>query len=76
MMRPRFQQERLNRGMSYKDVADEIGLTERAVRYIEDGQRDPSWGTVQKLAKLFSNIPIDELLVQDSTTESDKSETA
>lgn len=55
--------------MSYRDVADAIGLTERAVRYIENGQRDPSWGTAQKLAELF-NTSTDELLVQDCNTDS------
>lgn len=70
MVRPRLQQERIKRGLSYRDVADAIGLTERAVRYLEDGQRDPSWGTAQKLAKLFE-VPAEELLVQDSTPDSE-----
>jgi putative transcriptional regulator len=67
MMRTRLQQERLKRDMSYKDVAEAIGLTERAYRYIEDGGRDPSWGSAQRLRKLFG-ISSDELLVQEDST--------
>lgn len=75
MKRKRFQQERQKRGMSFKDVAKAVDLTERAIRFIEDGKRDPSWGTAQKLSNLFG-IPSDELLVQDFTPKSDKTESA
>ena len=68
-MRPRLKQERLARGMSYADVAKAIHLTERAYRYIENGERNPSWPTAKKLQRLFG-VPDDELLVQDSTTDS------
>ncbi len=41
-------------------------MTERAYRYLEAGQRGPSWETASKLAKLMG-VPAEELLVQDST---------
>ena len=66
MMRRRLKQERLGRRMSCSDVAKALGMTERAYRYLEAGQRGPSWETASKLAKLMG-VPAEELLVQDST---------
>jgi putative transcriptional regulator len=67
MMRQRLQKERIQKDMSYSDVAKAIGLTERAIRYIETGQRNPSWDTACKLEELFK-VPAKELLVQEDST--------
>ncbi|MCL6558546.1 MAG: helix-turn-helix transcriptional regulator [Firmicutes bacterium] len=70
MVRSRLEQERLSRGMSYRDVAKAIGLTERALRYIVSGEKNPSWETACKLEDLFG-ISARELLVPDSTPDSE-----
>lgn len=53
--------------MSHREVAEAIGVTERAYRYIEAGQRNPSLGTAYKLEDLFG-ISSRELLVQEDST--------
>jgi transcriptional regulator with XRE-family HTH domain len=71
-MRHRLLQERIRHGLSYREVADAINVTERAYRYIELGGRTPSLKTAYKLEDLFE-IPLRELLVLNSTS---KDETA
>lgn len=72
-MRPRLKQERITRKWTQAEVAQKIGITERAYRHLEAGSRNPSYETVKKLRELFG-IPDEELLVPDSTTESDLKE--
>lgn len=65
-MRRRLQQLRLQKGMSYKDVAKAIGVTERAYRYIEAGERTPSLAVADRLEDLFG-LGQRELLVQEDS---------
>jgi|GEM_PF-1728396 len=60
----RLRQERLKRGWLPKDVANALGITERAYRYLESGERNPSWPTACKLESLFG-VPARELFEMD-----------
>ncbi|WP_029423293.1 helix-turn-helix transcriptional regulator [Alicyclobacillus macrosporangiidus] len=66
-MQNRVREERIKRNMSYSELADLLGLSERAVRYIESGQRKPSLKTAVKIEKVLGIRPR-ELLVQDDST--------
>jgi putative transcriptional regulator len=66
-MRSRLRQERINRGWSQRETAERIGMTERAYRYIEHGEKNPSYVTAKKMQAIF-RIPDEELLVPDSIT--------
>ncbi|UOF90840.1 helix-turn-helix transcriptional regulator [Fodinisporobacter ferrooxydans] len=71
-MRQKLRQARTAKGMSYRDVATIVGITERAYRYIENGERGVSLGVAYKLEDLFG-IKSRELLVQDCNTDSSNS---
>jgi len=38
-------------GMSAYELAKRAGLTRQAISFLETGDREPSWATVQRLAK-------------------------
>ena len=51
MKRARLRQERLERGMSYQDVANELGISSVYVRKIESGDRNPGFVTALRFGK-------------------------
>ena len=53
MKRTRLRQERLERGMSYQDVANELGISSVYVRKIESGDRNPGFVTALRFENLF-----------------------
>ncbi|HHY66654.1 MAG TPA: helix-turn-helix transcriptional regulator [Alicyclobacillus sp.] len=54
----RLRQLRRNSGMSQKDLASSIGVTERAFRFYESGDREPTIEQLVKLADIF-NVSLD-----------------
>lgn len=52
---------RLKFGMTLKQVAQKLDITESSVCLHENGRRTPSIETLQKYARLF-NCTVDELL--------------
>ncbi len=48
-------------GMTMKDLADKIGVSESAISQYENGKREPGYETLIKLACLF-NVSADYLL--------------
>lgn len=63
-MQNRLHEERLKRNLSYGELAKLLGISERAVRYIEAGQRKPSLKTALKIERVLG-IPPRELSVQE-----------
>ena len=61
---------RESKKLTKKQVADAIGITERAYITYEYGQRDVSTDTLQKLAD-FYNVSVDFLLGRESDKQSD-----
>lgn len=49
------------KGMKQIEVAKKINISERMYRYLEHGQRNPSWRVAIKLEDLF-NTPARKLL--------------
>lgn len=47
----RLRQARMDKKWSYHDLAASCGLTAEGIRQIESGRRDPSTGTLVRLAK-------------------------
>lgn len=66
-MRYKLREARIAHNMSPAEVASAIGITERAYRYIESGERKPSLDTALKIETLFG-IPPRELVVQNDST--------
>lgn len=60
-MRYKLRLLRLQRELTLKQVASEIGLTKAAYRNIEVGLRDPSWKIARRMEKFFGT-PASELL--------------
>ncbi|WP_041695800.1 helix-turn-helix transcriptional regulator [Alicyclobacillus acidocaldarius] len=65
MMRSRLRERRLELNMSYQELAQAIGVSERAVRYIEKGERQPSWKTARKLSETLG-LTLEEVMFNDS----------
>ena len=61
MLKDKIKALRENKGLTKKQLADEIGISERAYITYEYGQREPGLETVVKLAK-FYNVTTDYLL--------------
>ena len=66
MLRVRLRDARIARNMTPAQVASAIGISERAYRYIEAGEKKPSLDTAVKLEALLGIAPR-ELLVQDDS---------
>ncbi|WP_083516101.1 helix-turn-helix transcriptional regulator [Alicyclobacillus sendaiensis] len=73
MLYSRLREARIARNMKPSDVAKAVGITERAYRYIEAGERVPSLETAIKLEQVLG-IPPRELLVQSNSTSEPGSE--
>ena len=59
-LQEKIKELRINRGISQKKLADDIGVAQSSVNYWEKGQRTPSVDAAQKLADYF-NVSLDEL---------------
>lgn len=55
-------------GITAKDLAKKIGLSERMVWYLERGERDPNTEVLNKLAEVF-NCSIDYIIGRTSDEE-------
>ena len=44
---------RTKRGISRKELADLVGVTERAIEYYEKGKREPKASILKKIAEVF-----------------------
>lgn len=52
-MKERLKELRLERGMTQKQVADYLGISDRGYGYYEAGLREPSIECLKKLCDLF-----------------------
>lgn len=57
---PRLRQLRLERGLTQDDLAHQAGLKANTVLRIENGHTEPTWGTVQALARVL-DVSLDTL---------------
>ena len=57
----RLKELRLSRNLKQQDVADMLGLTQSAYAFYEQGKREPTTLTLQKLAQIY-NVSTDYLL--------------
>lgn len=57
----RLVQLRQQRGIRQKDIAELLGVSERAVQYYESGKRHPDFEGLIKLADYF-NVSLDYLV--------------
>lgn len=48
-----LRQERLKRGWTLEQVAEQVGITHSAVQMLETGRRKPSYDVLVKLLDLF-----------------------
>jgi len=64
-MRSRLRERRLELNMSYQELAQAIGVSERAIRYIEKGERHPSWKTARKLSETLG-LSLEEVMFNDT----------
>ena len=56
-----LRQLRIEYGWTQKDVADRLGTTKAAISMYENGRREPTFETLEKLADLF-NVDTDYLI--------------
>ena len=66
-MRKTLQSLRKQHGWTQAETAKRLGITERAYRFIEHGDRNPSFELMNRMEDLFKS-PQRELLVQDNTS--------
>ena len=59
---------RKENGMTMKDLADKIGVSESAISQYENGKRQPGFETLKELSGIF-NVSVDYLLDIDSGNE-------
>ena len=52
-MKERLKELRLERGLTQKQVADYLGISDRGYGYYEAGRREPSIECLKKLCDLF-----------------------
>ena len=64
-MRTALRELRKKRGWTQTEVAKHLEITERAYRFIEHGDRNPSFDLMNRMEDLFG-VSHRELLVQDS----------
>lgn len=53
MKRKKMREKRLAKGMTFKEVADKVGLSAVYIRKIENGDRTPSLTSAAKLSNLL-----------------------
>ncbi|MBL1056990.1 helix-turn-helix transcriptional regulator [Ligilactobacillus agilis] len=53
MKRSRMREERIKKGLTYKELASIVGLSAVYIRKIENGERTPSLATAAKLSSFF-----------------------
>lgn len=56
-----LKEARIKKGLSQKEVADNIGVAKSTYSLYESGNREPNVQTIKKIAD-FLNISVDELL--------------
>ena len=59
---------RKENGMTMKDLADQIGVSESAISQYENGKRQPGFETLKELSGIF-NVSVDYLLDIDRDNE-------
>ncbi|MBB4823730.1 putative transcriptional regulator [Sporosarcina luteola] len=57
-----LQRVRINRGLSYQDMASKLGITLQAYWMIENGKRGLSYAMAVKIAKILEMTPDDIFL--------------
>lgn len=58
---PRIRELREQRGMSAAALADAVGVSTRAIHYIEGGTHDPRLGVAQRIAEALG-VTVNELV--------------
>ena len=61
----RLKQLKIERKLLQKNIANDIGISLRAYRYYENGERNPDSDTLVKLADYFG-VSVDYLLGRDN----------
>lgn len=74
MIKERLKSTRLNHKMTYKQVADEVGITKEYYWQIENGKRRLSYGLAVKIAKVFGKTPDDIFLPSELTKKKQEGE--
>jgi len=67
MIKKKLKLIRLNKKMTYKQVADEVGITKEYYWQIENGKRRLSYELAVKIARVFGKTP-DEIFLADELT--------
>ena len=70
----RLAKERTSKGLTQKEVADKIGITQASLSMIEKGKRVGSDKTKIKLSKLYGKT-VDYLFFEDKITKRDQIKT-
>ncbi|MBQ0017472.1 MAG: helix-turn-helix transcriptional regulator, partial [Clostridiales bacterium] len=52
---------RINKGISQRELGENLGVINQTVSFWENGQREPDLDTLKKIAKYF-DITVDDLL--------------
>lgn len=63
MSTTKMRQERIKKGWTLEEVAEEVGTTKQTIQRIETNQRNPSYDILVKLENLF-NLSHRDLLQQ------------
>lgn len=56
-LKDRIRQLREEKGLTQKELANEISVSQTAINYWENGKREPDFKTVKKIAEFFDTSP-------------------
>lgn len=59
----RLKELRLKKKLSQKELAEELGITQEAVSFLETGKRNPSYELLKKISKYF-DVSVDDLFLK------------
>jgi len=62
-----LKQHREARGLSMNRLAQQAGLSQQSIAFIEDGRRKPTLDTLIRLAGVFE-VPVSELIAEAETS--------
>jgi len=74
MIKQKLKSIRVSHKMTYKQVADEVGITKEYYWQIENGKRRLSYDLAVKIARVFGKTPDDIFLADELTKEEQTNE--